>query len=124
MPKRDIVRKAIELGRDKGFVNFGELNAIWPSAMTEPEDIEAVMEALSDEGINVIEDDDPQAGSGINPLNRPGPCMKFMQASHNKVRGFDPGARCCIVGAAAGDLICQSLQSQFSRCRIPSTNWR
>jgi hypothetical protein len=59
MPERDIVRKAIELGRDKGFVTFRELNEIWPSTMTEPEDIEAVMAALSDEGINVIADDGP-----------------------------------------------------------------
>ncbi len=50
--------------------------------------------------------------------------MKFMQTSHSKVPGFDPGARCGIVGAAAGDLICQSHQSQFSRCRIPSMSWR
>jgi hypothetical protein len=55
----DIVRKAIELGRDKGFVTFNELNELWPSTITEPEDIEAVLAALSEEGINVIEDDGP-----------------------------------------------------------------
>jgi hypothetical protein len=59
MPRSDIVRKAIALGRDKGFVTFGELNELWPSTMTEPEDIEAVMKALSDEGINVVEDEGP-----------------------------------------------------------------
>jgi hypothetical protein len=50
MPRSDVVRKAIALGRDKGFVTFGELNEIWPSTMTEPENVEAVMAALSDEG--------------------------------------------------------------------------
>jgi hypothetical protein len=59
MPRSDIVRKAIALGRDKGFVTFGELNELWPSTLTEPEDIEAVMKALSDEGINVVEDEGP-----------------------------------------------------------------
>ena len=59
MPRSDIVRKAIELGRDKGFVTFNELNELWPSTITEPEDIEAVLAALSEEGINVIEDDGP-----------------------------------------------------------------
>jgi RNA polymerase primary sigma factor len=59
MPRSDVVRKAIELARRNGFVTFGELDAIWPSAMTEPEDIEAVLTALSDEGINVIDGDDP-----------------------------------------------------------------
>ena len=56
MPRSDIIRKAIELGRQKGFVTFGELNGLVPSTTT-PEDIEAVMTALSDEGIHVIEDD-------------------------------------------------------------------
>ena len=28
MPGSDVVRKAIELGRDKGFVTFGELNEL------------------------------------------------------------------------------------------------
>ena len=48
MPRSDIVRKAIELGRDRGFVTFDELNAAMglPSTMTAPEDIEAVMAAL------------------------------------------------------------------------------
>lgn len=59
MPRGDLIRKAIELGRQKGFVTFDELNEIWPSTTTEPEDIEAVMAALSDEGINVIEDEGP-----------------------------------------------------------------
>ena len=59
MPRSDIVRKAIALGRDKGFVTFNELNELWPSTLTEPEDIEAVLKALNDEGINVVEDEGP-----------------------------------------------------------------
>jgi RNA polymerase primary sigma factor len=59
MPRSDIVRKAIELGRDRGFVTFNELNELLPSTSTTPEYIEALMQALSDEGINVIEDEGP-----------------------------------------------------------------
>jgi hypothetical protein len=67
MPWSDIIRKAIELGRDKGFVTFNELNELWLSTVTgpedvtmiEPEDVETVLTALSDEGINVIEDEGP-----------------------------------------------------------------
>ena len=54
----EIVRKAIELGRTHGFVTFDQLNELFPSDMTAaPEDIEQLLKALSDEGINVIEDD-------------------------------------------------------------------
>ena len=60
----DVVRKTVELGRQKGFVTFGELNELWLSTTTAPEDvepehIEAVMAALSEEGISVVEDEGP-----------------------------------------------------------------
>jgi Sigma-70 factor, region 1.1 len=58
MQWNEIIRKAVELGRLHGFVTFDQLDALLPSDMTAaPENIEAVMEALSDEGINVVEGD-------------------------------------------------------------------
>lgn len=57
MGPQGVIQKVIELGRLKGFVTFDQLSELLPSATTEPEDIEAVMEALSDEGINVIDED-------------------------------------------------------------------
>jgi hypothetical protein len=59
MPRNDIIRKAIELGRQRGFVTFDELNELLPSAMTAPQDVEALMVALSNERIDVIEDEGP-----------------------------------------------------------------
>jgi hypothetical protein len=52
----EIIRAAIEIGRQPGFVTFDELNELLPSATTEPEDIEDFMKALSDEGIHVRDD--------------------------------------------------------------------
>jgi hypothetical protein len=52
MPRSDMVRKIIEFGRQKGFVTFDELNELLPATTTAPEGIEAVMEFLSDEGID------------------------------------------------------------------------
>ncbi len=54
--RNDIVRKAIELGHLRGFVTFDQLNELMPSTTTSPEDIETIMEALSDEEIRVVED--------------------------------------------------------------------
>jgi hypothetical protein len=59
MQRNDIIRKAIELGRDRGFVTFNELNELLPSTTATPEYIEVILAALSDEGINVIEDEGP-----------------------------------------------------------------
>ncbi|MGJ4887024.1 RNA polymerase sigma factor region1.1 domain-containing protein [Bradyrhizobium sp. HKCCYLRH3099] len=55
MQLSDIIRRAIEIGERKGFVTFDELNEICPATCA-PEDIEQVMEALSDAGIRVEED--------------------------------------------------------------------
>jgi RNA polymerase primary sigma factor len=55
--RNEIVRKAIELGRLHGFVSFDQLNELLPSTTATPEDIESLLEALSDEGIDVIEGD-------------------------------------------------------------------
>jgi hypothetical protein len=43
-----MIRMAIALGRPTGVITFDQLNELLPSATTEPEDIEAVMQALSD----------------------------------------------------------------------------
>jgi RNA polymerase primary sigma factor len=57
MGRQDIIQKVIELGRLRGFVTFDQLNELLPSATTEPENIEVLMEALRDEGINLIDED-------------------------------------------------------------------
>ena len=57
MGRQDIIQKVIELGRLRAFVTFDQLNELLPSATTEPEDIEVLMEALRDEGINLIDED-------------------------------------------------------------------
>ena len=46
-----IIRRAIEIGDQRGFITFDEINELVPSS--EPEMIEALFEALSDRGIDV-----------------------------------------------------------------------
>ena len=50
------IRRIIGLYGARGFVTFDQLNELLPSATTKAEDIEAIMQALSDAGINVVED--------------------------------------------------------------------
>ena len=59
MRERNIIQRAIDLGRRKGFVTFDEVNELLPSTTSAPEDIEAVTAALSDEGIQIIENEEP-----------------------------------------------------------------
>jgi len=52
----EIIRAAFEIGHRNGFVTFDQLNELVPSTTSRPEDIEALMQALSDEGIDVRDD--------------------------------------------------------------------
>ena len=52
-----IIRRAIEIGGQHGFITFDQLDELLPSSVHrfEPEAIEALLEALSDLGIDVRE---------------------------------------------------------------------
>jgi len=52
----DIIRRAIEIGERKGWITFDELNEICPGNTVAPEDIERIIEALSDAGIRLEEE--------------------------------------------------------------------
>ena len=53
-----IIRRAIEIGDQRGFITFEQLNELMPSSAykVESEAIEAVFNALSDRGIDVREE--------------------------------------------------------------------
>jgi len=53
---QNLIRRAIEMSRQAGVITFDQLNELCPSSLTMPEDIERLMQALSDEGIDVVED--------------------------------------------------------------------
>ena len=52
-----IIRRAIEIGGQNGFVTFDQINELLPSYAdrVEPEAIEDLLNALSDHGIDVRE---------------------------------------------------------------------
>jgi hypothetical protein len=53
MELQNMIRRAIELGRPNGFITFDQLNELALSTTIAPEDTETIMQALSDEGINI-----------------------------------------------------------------------
>jgi hypothetical protein len=57
MELREIIQRAIKIGDQAGFITFGQLNELCPTAR-DPQDIEALMTALSEAGIHVRESDD------------------------------------------------------------------
>lgn len=57
MRRSEIIRKAIDLGRMHGFVTFDQFDELlqMETETMAPEEIEELLGALSDEGINVVE---------------------------------------------------------------------
>jgi Sigma-70 factor, region 1.1 len=57
MKLSEIIRAAILIGRRDGFVTFDQLNELLSTATSEPDDIETLLLALSEEKINVVDND-------------------------------------------------------------------
>jgi hypothetical protein len=57
MELQEIIRRAIEIGNQAGFITFDQLNELCPTER-DPQDIEELMTALSEVGIHVCESDD------------------------------------------------------------------
>ena len=52
------VKKMIAEGRERGYINYDQLNKVLPPEQVSSEQIEDVMSMLSEMGINIIEDDE------------------------------------------------------------------
>jgi hypothetical protein len=58
MNLQKVVQTATEIGKRTGFITFDQLNELCPKEL-EPEDIETLLTALRDEGIQVTDDSNP-----------------------------------------------------------------
>ena len=58
MDLQKIIQAATEVGQQTGFITFDQLNELCPQDL-EPEDIETLLTALRDEGIQVIDNSNP-----------------------------------------------------------------
>jgi hypothetical protein len=56
MELQNLIRRVIEIGYRRGFVTFDQINELMPSTKIAPEDIEALLEALNAEEIQVTEE--------------------------------------------------------------------
>ena len=64
------VRRMIKLAKKRGYVTYDELNEVLPSEEFSSEQIEDVLGQLSEQGINVVENEDPEASGEERALAR------------------------------------------------------
>lgn len=77
------VRRMIKLAKKRGYVTYDELNEVLPSEEFTSEQIEDVLGQLSEQGINVVDNEDPEA-AGEDRANR-----KDGGADDDEVEGGD-----------------------------------
>jgi RNA polymerase primary sigma factor len=54
------VKKMITRGRERGYVTYDEINAVLPPDQVSSEQIEDTLAMLSEQGINVVESEEPE----------------------------------------------------------------
>lgn len=58
MKEKDILEEFLNIGRRRGFLTYDEINDVLPSEFFSPDELENLMDELSDSGIKVVEYED------------------------------------------------------------------
>ena len=67
------VKRMIKLAKKRGFVTYGELNAVLPSEEVNSEQIEDILAMLNEMGINVIENEEAEEGEAEDAVEEDEP---------------------------------------------------
>ena len=65
------IRKMILRGRERGYVTYDEINAALPTEQTSSEQIEDTLALLSEQGITVVENEEPEEAEKAAPAAEP-----------------------------------------------------
>ena len=61
------VKRLMARGKERGYITFEELNAVLPPDQMSTDQIEDVMSAFSEMGIQVVENEDNEDGEAAKP---------------------------------------------------------
>ncbi len=91
------VKNLIELGKERGFVTYDELNKVLPEDMVSPEKLDRVLQKMDDLGIEMVESEgedgkkeDAGAGSDEEDREFEGPREREPKSSGGSVKIDDP----------------------------------
>ena len=63
------LRELIEKGREQGYITFADINDYLPDEVSDPDQLEEVIQIISDLGLQVLEEA-PEEGSNFSPANQ------------------------------------------------------
>src|SRR3954463_10779034 len=69
--KYDEVRQLINIGKEKGYLLYDEVNELLPADITSPDELDDLFNTLGSAGIEVIFSDQKSLRDDFKPINRP-----------------------------------------------------
>ncbi|MBT6305258.1 MAG: RNA polymerase sigma factor RpoD [Rhodospirillaceae bacterium] len=66
------VKNLIKKGKERGFLTYGEVNAALPPAQFTSEQMEDVLSSLSEMGVNVVENEEPEESTTVQKSDQEG----------------------------------------------------
>ena len=66
------LRELIEKGREQGYITFADINDYLPDEVSDPDQLDEVIQIINDLGLQVLEDA-PEEGSNFSPANQDTP---------------------------------------------------
>lgn len=60
------IQKLIDVGKEKGYLTYNEVNDLIPGDMTSPEDLEDLMNTIGTQGIDILEGGPKMSGDGFD----------------------------------------------------------
>jgi len=66
------LRELIEKGREQGYITFADINDYLPDEVSDPDQLDEVIQIISDLGLQVLEEA-PEEGSNFSPANQDAP---------------------------------------------------
>src|SRR4026209_2479602 len=84
--KYDEVRQLINIGKEKGYLLYDEVNELLPADITSPDELDELLSIFGSAGIEVIDSDQKYLRDDVKPIDRTG------EGAEELERDLTPGA--------------------------------
>jgi RNA polymerase primary sigma factor len=85
MKEKDIFEEIVSLGKRRGVITYDEINEALPSEYFSPDELEDLIDVLSDMGVKVVDEDGPQAEEDAEEVEEYERAEDLVQAYFNSM---------------------------------------
>src|SRR6184192_2034552 len=92
--KYDEVRQLINIGKEKGYLLYDEVNELLPSEITSSDELDDLFNTFGSAGIEVIDSDQKYLRDDVKPIDRTGKGPRNSSSISRRRRWTRPTIRC------------------------------